>query len=1218
MLSACDDGGGGGAGGAGGGAGGGGGGAGGDGGAGGSGGGGGSGGNGGGQGGGGGTCGEPDPMADCEGVAFAPCTPSAGSNGATLVRGTVVTPDRVYCDGAVLFDRQSRKIACVGDDCAGHALAAEATVVCADVVSPGLIDAHNHMSYNTLPRWQHEGPTFSNRGQWNGLVAGDLYDARPPADDPIAARYNELRLLMAGTTAVHKAQGGPATGDHIRNLDRGPDGNDLGYGDDDFTECVFPLQDSCREAPSYTDGNRVPARTYVAHVAEGYDRVSTEEFDDFTAAGQLGEKTAIVHCVGCTAEQLSQVRSAGARLVWSPQSNIDLYGVTTDVATAKRMGIPIALGPDWTPSGTMNLLAEMKCADHVSGRYYDGLFDERDIVRMVTRDAAKALGLDDLIGVLEPGMFADVLLVRGNRARPYRAILEAKAADVRGVFIGGVAYYGDADVVSGDIALNDLCEDVDVCGAAAKRICVRQEAGATDGRNKNDWAKFSYAQHISYLESLISGLPGADGENAYAFNLYPLFECEPTFTCDLGNRDIPGTPAAGDGDGDGVADAQDVCPAVFDPRQGDLDGDGAGDACDPCPWSEQACPCAPPGANDRDGDGVADADDLCPDRADPDQADGDGDGTGDACDACPATPDSPARGCPVEIAAIKRGEAGEGVRVAARGIVTAVAASGGLFVQDPDGGPDFSGLFVFVGNAQMGLPTPSVGDPVTVTGVTQHFFGQWQLAQVTGLEVEAGGPLPLPAPAIVAPADVATGGPRAEALEAALVRVEDVEVTAQNPPAGPGDRDPTNAFVVDGALQVDDYLFALPALPDVGTRFAAIQGVLRFANNASKLEPRSADDLQSVPAAAVSLAPAMTTARVGGQHPPVGGDGAPLTVTLAEPAPAGGAVVRITSDDAQVLPDAEVVIAAGARTGSVPLRFLRPTPALTLTARLGEDEANSTVRVIAADTPSRPARVEPERLELAPGAQGELRVFLDVPAPEQGVALEVLAEPAGALQVPAELVVAPGANVQTLLVTAGAEPGEVTLDIGLERARVEAIVVVAVPPAGDGLVINEIDYDMGGVENDEFIEIFNGTAAAVPVAGLRVELINGNNGATYATYPLDGAGGALEPGGYLLLADANMQVPEGVPVVRMRDNDGGHQLQNGPDAVRLVGGDGVIDTVVYGEPIEGIGEGGPAPADRNDASGVAIGRCPNGADSNDNSVDFTLAARSPGVANTCR
>ena len=71
-----------------------------------------------------------------------------------------------------------------------------------------------------------------------------------------------------------------------------------------------------------------------------------------------------------------------------------------------------------------------------------------------------------------------------------------------------------------------------------------------------------------------------------------------------------------DQDGDGIADAEDNCPAVPNANQANLDGDGMGDACD----------------SDIDGDGVDDTADNCPLVANANQADLDGDGIGDACD----------------------------------------------------------------------------------------------------------------------------------------------------------------------------------------------------------------------------------------------------------------------------------------------------------------------------------------------------------------------------------------------------------------------------------------------------------------------------------------------------------------------------------------------------------------------------------------------------------
>lgn len=50
-----------------------------------------------------------------------------------------------------------------------------------------------------------------------------------------------------------------------------------------------------------------------------------------------------------------------------------------------------------------------------------------------------------------------------------------------------------------------------------------------------------------------------------------------------------------DGDGDGVGDLLDNCPAAANPSQADADGDGAGDACDPTPNGPTPNGPAPPG-----------------------------------------------------------------------------------------------------------------------------------------------------------------------------------------------------------------------------------------------------------------------------------------------------------------------------------------------------------------------------------------------------------------------------------------------------------------------------------------------------------------------------------------------------------------------------------------------------------------------------------------------
>jgi hypothetical protein len=104
-----------------------------------------------------------------------------------------------------------------------------------------------------------------------------------------------------------------------------------------------------------------------------------------------------------------------------------------------------------------------------------------------------------------------------------------------------------------------------------------------------------------------------------------------------------------DGDGDGIADADDNCPDVTNADQTDTDGDNYGDACDNCSATanqDQAdtdsdgvgdvCDaCAQDPDNDVDGDTVCGNLDNCPLDMNLDQLDSDNDIVGDACDICP-------------------------------------------------------------------------------------------------------------------------------------------------------------------------------------------------------------------------------------------------------------------------------------------------------------------------------------------------------------------------------------------------------------------------------------------------------------------------------------------------------------------------------------------------------------------------------------------------------
>lgn len=127
------------------------------------------------------------------------CTPQSGTGTQVSLSGVVLAPEGAIA-GVVVFDSATGLIECVGAACDDSA----ATRICTEgVISPGLVDAHNHLQYNSLPPWRVD-PVYDDRYDWRS--DGDYYDYRTAYDaiydsyDCEIARWAELREVVGGTT----------------------------------------------------------------------------------------------------------------------------------------------------------------------------------------------------------------------------------------------------------------------------------------------------------------------------------------------------------------------------------------------------------------------------------------------------------------------------------------------------------------------------------------------------------------------------------------------------------------------------------------------------------------------------------------------------------------------------------------------------------------------------------------------------------------------------------------------------------------------------------------------------------------------------------------------------------------------------------------------------------------------------------------------------------
>jgi 5-methylthioadenosine/S-adenosylhomocysteine deaminase len=459
-----------------------------------------------------------------------PTIESTASKTKVLLKGTILTPSGPI-DGQLLISGNT--IACVDVDCSAQASNA-AVVDTHGVVSPGLIDAHNHILFDIFDEddWSPI-KIYANHTEWpsdpQDPKYGALVDAKQYLDGETSTvdygcemdKFGEMKGLIAGTTSIQGSPGATSRacyGSLARSIDISY--NDLS-SDKMQTATVFPSTSSADGVcANFASGNTT---AYVVHIAEGTDTTAHNEFSKlFTVSTTDGclydPHTTIIHGTALNDADFATMAMHQMSLAWSPRSNVFLYGggtdvtKTTDISLALSHGINVAIAPDWSIGGSQNMLDEMRYANYVDDNRFGNMLSSEDIWRMATANAARALGLSNDIGSLVVGARADIAVFAGSTAAPFDTILASTPREVSMVFVDGRLLYGDAAVepLGPD---NATCETLDVC-CRPKVACIAETNGAA--ADKLD-------QTLSTIEqSLDSALSSYDALNITQWKFAPL------------------------------------------------------------------------------------------------------------------------------------------------------------------------------------------------------------------------------------------------------------------------------------------------------------------------------------------------------------------------------------------------------------------------------------------------------------------------------------------------------------------------------------------------------------------------------------------------------------------------------------------------------------------------------------------------------------------------
>jgi 5-methylthioadenosine/S-adenosylhomocysteine deaminase len=223
--------------------------------------------------------------------------------------------------------------------------------------------------------------------------------------------------------------------------------------------------DLLQKAFSVTQKHNLPM---ISHVSETKNEVlQIKERTGLTPVGFLAELGVLssnllaCHCVVLTEEDISLLQRFEVNVSHNPESNMKLASGVAPIPDLLKKGICVGLGTDGCASNNnLDLFLEMDTAAklHKVNTFDPTVMDATTVLRMATVEGAKALGLSDITGSLEPGKKADIIVIDTHKPHltplynpASQLVYAARGSDVVTTIINGKIVMENRKLISLDL-----------------------------------------------------------------------------------------------------------------------------------------------------------------------------------------------------------------------------------------------------------------------------------------------------------------------------------------------------------------------------------------------------------------------------------------------------------------------------------------------------------------------------------------------------------------------------------------------------------------------------------------------------------------------------------------------------------------------------------------------------------------------------------------------
>jgi len=173
-----------------------------------------------------------------------------------------------------------------------------------------------------------------------------------------------------------------------------------------------------KDAKTLADQYNVPFATHLLEnkmeakqLKEKFGKRATAFLRDI---GYLDERFFAFHCVCMDEEDIKVFADHGCKVVHNPESNMKLASGVAPITAMLNHGVPVGLGTDGCASNNnLDMFQEMDTAAKLEkvALYDPTVMSAQTVTRMATCEGARVLGMDNIAGVLKPGMKADIIIV---------------------------------------------------------------------------------------------------------------------------------------------------------------------------------------------------------------------------------------------------------------------------------------------------------------------------------------------------------------------------------------------------------------------------------------------------------------------------------------------------------------------------------------------------------------------------------------------------------------------------------------------------------------------------------------------------------------------------------------------------------------------------------------------------------------------------------------